>query len=199
MDLKYEAVGAAYCNVYVTQNGYPYRSDYYLPTSYNLGVNSYPSGQYTWSLTCTSSQGAQNTVVANGYVTNISLNWLANTTSTGGMVPISNGATVSWSVSANAPFDQISSGSGADYCQVQSYGFNGNPIGDPQHLPMWNSFQPYSQVLLWDSGTPFPIYYQFATFYFGNPSPYDGYKWRLTCSSYYGVSKSTIMYGMPQP
>ena len=198
VDLKHEAVGAANCDVYVTRNGAYYLQQFYLPTSYSLGVNSYPSGQYTWSLTCTSPQGTQNTVVANGYVTNISLNWLANTTSTGGMVPINNGATVSWSVSANAPFDQISSSSGADYCQVQSYGFNGNPIGDPQH-PAWSSVQPYSQVLLWDSATPFPIYYQFATFYFGNPSPYDGYKWRLTCSSYYGLSKSTIMYGMPQP
>ena len=200
VDLKYEAVGATYCDVYVTRNGAYYSMQYYLPTSYDLGANLLPSGQYTWSVTCTSPQATQNTVVAIGAVTNISLSWLANTTSTipNGMVPISHGGTVYWSVPQNASFDQISSSSGADYCQVHSYGFNGNPIGDPEH-PARNPFQPYSQVLLWDSGTPFPTYYQFATLYFGNPTPYDGYKWRLTCSSNFGLSKSTVMYGKPQP
>lgn len=201
VDLKFEAIGADYCIVNVTKNGEPY-SYYYTVPSHNLGVNAYPPGQYSWSITCISSLGTQTTVVANGYLRRpVSVAWLASTTSTGlAMQAIPNGTTVSWSVSANAPFDQINQATGADYCHILSYGFNGNTNNDASN-PTWNTntTPPFSQVLLWDSTPYFATYYQHATFYFGDPQPYEGYKWLLRCWNSDGEEKSTVMYGKPQP
>ena len=195
--LKYEAVGAAYCNVYVTQNGYPYRSDYYLPTAYNLGVNSYPPGQYNWSVTCISAQGTQTAVVANGYIKRrvTFLAWEASTTSTGyNWQQLGDGQTVTWSVSANAPFSQRYVSQGADYCQVQTYGVY---IGVGYRIV---------GSKLWDSDPYYPTNLEFVALNLGDPrivswpgGPYDGYMWRLRCWNYDGSESRTEMWGTTEP
>ena len=197
VDLKYEAVGAAYCNVYVTQNGYPYRSDYYLPTAYNLGVNSYPPGQYNWSVTCISAQGTQTAVVANGYIKRrvTFLAWEASTTSTGyNWQQLGDGQTVTWSVSANAPFSQRYVSQGADYCQVQTYGVY---IGVGYRIV---------GSKLWDSDPYYPTNLEFVALNLGDPrivswpgGPYDGYMWRLRCWNYDGSESRTEMWGTTEP
>ena len=210
VDLKFEAIGAQYCIVNVTKNGEPYSYYGALPV-HNLGVNAYPPGQYNWTITCVSPQSTQTTVVANGYIKRaVSAYWIASTTSTGvnAQTPIawqtmSNGGLVTWSVSATAPFDQINQATGADYCRIQSSGFNGNHLADPDNPAFYmggsSQLPAFSQNLLWDSGNYFPTYYQHATFYFGYPNPYDGYKWLLTCWNTDGDTKKTVMYGKPQP
>lgn len=210
VDLKFEAIGAQYCIVNVTKNGEPY-SYYYTVSSHNLGVNAYHPGQYNWTITCVSPQSTQTTIVANGYIKRVvSAYWIASTTSTGvnAQTPIawqtmSNGGLVTWSVSANAPFDQINQAAGADYCRIQSSGFNGNLAADPDNPAFYmggsGQLPAFSQNLLWDSGNYFPANYQHATFYFGYPNPYDGYKWLLTCWNTDGDTKKTVMYGKPQP
>jgi hypothetical protein len=92
----------------------------------------------------------------------------------------------------------------ADYCWVQSFGFAGNPVGDPDH-PNSNFFQPFQQTLLWDSGMYFPTSYNFGSFNFGDPqnspyglAPFHGYKWLLHCWNYDGDWKTKVMYGVGQ-
>lgn len=219
VNLQFQAVGAADCYVDIINNGAYYLYHYYLPTTYSFGTYFLPHGQNTWTVTCTSPQGTQTTTVAYGFVKRgISLNWYASTTSTFGSQAIPHGGTVSWSISANAPFDQYFASSGADYCHVQSFGWVGDPSWDPEYpsgyrspFTTYYSQQPYpppEPFPLWDSGGYFPTYYTFATFRFGDPNsqpnalglqPYHGYKWRLMCWNYDGISKTTIMYGMAQP
>ena len=204
--LKFAAQGAAYCYINPTFNGTPTQQLFFSnpPIAYDFGASALAPGQYSWSVTCVSPQGTQTTVVANGHIKRpIQVYWVARTTSTGSnWQTISNFGGVSWSVSANAPFDQYNNSSGADYCHVKSYGYFGNSDGDPDN-PAWHTytFPPYysqTNPPLWDSGIPFPTYYLFATFNFGNPTPYAGYKWLLTCSNGDGET-STVMYGKPQP
>ena len=207
VNLKFEAVGAQYCIVNITKNGEPYSYYGALPV-HNLGVNAYQPGQYRWTITCISPQSTQTTVIANGYLKRpVSVAWLASTTSTGlQMQVIPNGSSIAWSVPANAPFDQINQATGADYCNIMVYGFYGSPLGDgnPIH-PNFNPSHYYSQrnsngeeIVLWNSGFYFPTYYQHATFYFGYPQPYEGYKWQLSCRNSDGVFATTVMYGKPQ-
>lgn len=177
VNLRFEAEGASNCYVSVTRYGY-YYSSVNGPTSYNLGAG-LPSGQYSWTVTCTSSQGTQTIAVANGYIKrNVTLvAWEANTTSTGyAWQQLYNGQFVTWSLSANAPFSQRYVSQGADYCQVQSFGA-------------------YIQVgyvmmgtKLWDSGEYFYTSYEFAPLNLGDPTstslpngPYQGYMWRVHC------------------
>lgn len=212
VDLKYEAIGAQYCVANVTKDGAPHLNDYTLP-SHNLGVQAYSPGQYVWTVTCYSPQGTQTTVVANGHLKRpVTVAWRVSTTSTGATnttpswQPIPNGNTVMWSASASpsAPFDQIHESTGADWCHIQTYAWNGNSNGDPVNpvYSMQSTFPPYyaqTEPPLWDIGPVSPTYYQHATFYFGsNPQPsYVGYKWLLTCGNS-DESKRTVMYGRPQ-
>lgn len=195
--LKYEAVGATSCDVYVTRNGAYYSTQYYLPTTYNLGANLLPTGQYTWAVTCTSPQATQTTVVANGYIKRrvTFLAWEANTTSTGfNWQQLSDGQNVTWSVSANAPFSQRYASQGADYCQVQTYG---------AHIGV--GFR-YAGSKLWDSDPYYPTNLEFVSLNLGDPrivlwpgGPYDGYMWRLRCWNDDGSESTTDMWGSTEP
>jgi len=209
VNLRYQAVGATgSCLVTITRNGGAYSSNYY-PTTYNLGANLLSPGQYTWSVTCTSAQGIQTTTVASGLIKRpLTLDWFANTTSTGNAwQAIGYGATVSWSLSTNASFSQYYNSVGSDYCQVRSYGWIGNISGDIDS-PSFNYVSPpyFSQTLLWDSGIYYPSYFNFGSFQLGNPNtapaplgPYNGYKWFLSCRNNEGTSQSKLMYGTSQP
>lgn len=207
-NLRYQAVGAVgNCLVTVTRNGAAYSSGYY-PSTYNLSANLLPPGQYTWSVTCNSAQGIQTNAVATGLIRRpITLNWFSNTTSTGGVFQaLANGANVTWSASANAPFSQYYNSVGADYCRVQSSGFTGSiflDLDNPNFNPLNTAF---AATLLWDSGLYYPAYFNFGSFNLGNPNtaapplgPYNGYKWLLTCRNSDGESKQTVMYGTSQP
>lgn len=88
---------------------------------------------------------------------------------------------------------------------MQSFGFTGNPVGDPQH-PNSNYYQSFQPTLLWDSGMYFPTSFTFARFNFGDPlnspygiAPYTGYKWLLQCWNYDGDWTTKVMYGVAQP
>lgn len=207
-NLRYQAVGAVgNCLVTVTRNGAAYSSGYY-PSTYNLSANLLPPGQYTWSVTCNSAQGIQTNAVATGLIRRpITLNWFSNTTSTGSVFQaLANGANVTWSASANAPFSQYYNSVGADYCRVQSSGFTGSiflDLDNPNFNPLNTAF---AATLLWDSGLYYPAYFNFGSFNLGNPNtaapplgPYNGYKWLLTCRNSDGESKQTVMYGTSQP
>ena len=179
-----------------------------------------------WNIRCTSLpsfQGTSTTVAAYGTVKRrMTVGWQAKTTSTTNTWTVIaatnrqikttwNGGLVQWSYFA--PFDQISYAENADWCQIQSIGFVGNPFKDPEHPTFPNSSNPlnsgsYAEINpwptppLWDSGPYFPTNYTFATFYFQDPrqSPYglpytDGYKWRLTCFNGDDVPQTAIMYG----
>ena len=94
---------------------------------------------------------------------------------------------------------------------MESYGFTGHPNGDKGDPgnPNYSSLPQYSftpSAVLWDSNMygPYPTAYDFGTLYLGDPhnspyglAPYDGYKWRLTCSNVDGDTVKKIMYGMP--
>jgi hypothetical protein len=208
LNLRFDSAGATSCYADVMRNGY-FQGRYYFGASANIGAygGTQYGGNFTWAVTCTSAQGQQTTATASGTLRRrISLDWSAATTSTGGYwQTLPNGAIVSWSVSANAPFDQSYTSTNADYCWVQSFGFIGNPYGDIQN-PNFNYYQSFQQTFLWDSGMYFPRAYLFATFNFRDPhnspygiAPFDGYKWLLQCWNYDGDWKSKVMYGVAQP
>lgn len=210
VNLRYQALGASgSCLVSVARNGAAYSSGYFA-TTYNLGANLLPPGQYTWSVTCTSPQGTQTTTVASGLIKRpITLNWFVNTTSTSGVFQaLANGATVTWSASANASFSQYYNATGADTCRIRSSGFTGNSFADQLDNPNFSPFASpvFTPTLLWDSGATYPAYFNFGSFNFGNPNtaappfgPYNGYKWLLTCTNTDGISNATVMYGTSQP
>lgn len=210
IDLRLGAFGASYCAIYVTQNGNYYNNYYLVPApTVNLNAAALPAGaQYVWDVTCFSPQGIATNVVARGFVKRVvSQAWQVRTTSTGGgWQNLSSGALVTWALGGS--FEQNYFSSGADYCQVQSFGFRGNIANDREKPgnPGYDVFPPaFSQTLLWDSGPFFPTSYPFGTFYLGNPNtaapplgPYDGYKWRLACRNWEGDSKVSVMYGQLQ-
>lgn len=119
LNLRFEAVGANYCNVDITRWGYPYAT-FNVGTSYNLGAN-LPGGDFAWTVTCMSAQAAQ-TVTASGHVKRrVAVAWEANTTSTGyTWQPVGDGQFVTWSLSGT--FAQRYASQGADYCQVTTFG-----------------------------------------------------------------------------
>jgi len=206
-NLRFESVGASSCYLDVYRSGY-FQGRFYFATSGSIGGygDTGQGGQFVWVVTCTSAQGQQTSVSATGYIRrNITLDWSAATTSTGGVwQTILHGGTVSWSASANAPFDQAYSSYNADYCWVLTYGFTGNQAGDPSN-PNYNAFAQYQETLLWDSGLYFPTSYIFATFNFGDPlyspygiAPYNGYKWLLQCRNSDGDVQTKVMYGVAQ-
>jgi hypothetical protein len=225
IDLRFQAVGASSCAV-VTSNYYaPWDYWYAIGTqtylaqssllSVPLNANLLQPGKYRWSIACTSAQGTVSNATADGFVRrSVSLHWWANTTSTfGAWQELQNAVTVSWSISANAPFSQKYQTLGADSCSVVSLGYNGNVIGDADNpaQAIWmqtHSIPPFFQQSsppLWVSGI-YPTFADFGTWYFGDPrspsSPYgqwDGYKWLLTCSNTDGDTKKTVMYGTWQP
>ena len=210
VDLRFDSVGAQYCRVIVTRNGVP-GTPFYTSPRHNLGVNAYVPGQYSWSITCFSPQGTQTTVVADGYLKRpVSVAWRISTTSTGFVHQvIPHGGSVFWSVPNNASFDMANESTGADFCHILVYGFYGNPRGDienPAYFtystspPFYSQSYPYpgvGNILLYDSGPYFSTYFQQATFYFGHPQPYEGYKWKLTCRNS-DVAVTTVVYGKPQ-
>jgi Subtilase family len=210
VDLRFQAVGAAFCNVVVTNNGVAGQG-VSTPTSYQFFYSGFPPnllpfGQNTWAVTCYSADGTSNTATANGRIKQpVTVAWLARTSSTGGnWQTIPSGSTVNW---GNGAFDQKSTSTGADYCEVLSYGFTGSQYRDiesPQYVVNNINNLPgfvQSNPALWNSGVYFPTSYTFATFYFGNPvtaappfGSFQGYKWKLTCRNS-DESKTTVMYG----
>lgn len=208
IDLKYEVVGAASCYMLIQDSsGNSQFANLAVPSStLSANINFLPLGQTSWSVTCTSAQGTQTTAVANGFIRRtVKPYWVASTTSTGGSSQnlswqtISNGGLVTWSAAANAPFDQYNTSSGADSCQVKSYGYYGNFNNDRDNPAFSVLASPnFVQNKLWDSDPGFPTYYRFATFYFGTPpAPYEGYKWLLICTNTDGETQKTVMYGRP--
>jgi Subtilase family len=212
VNLRVQAEGASSCSVYLTQSGMYW--SYAMPApspSATLLTSNLPPGQYAWNVTCTSPLGTTTTVIANGKIkAPLTVNWQARTSSTGGnWQTINNGDIVYW---ANGPFDQRVTSSGATYCGVQSFGYNGNYARDPEYAfyNVNNQFgPPFSATQLWPlpAGTTasVPTAYTFATFTYGNPQtaapplgPFLGYKWKLTCGNADGA-KSTVMYGRQSP
>ncbi len=210
INLRFGASGASYCSVYITQNGYFYDNYWVVPSSLvNLPVTGLPQGAtYNWTVTCYSPQNTTTTVSAGGYIKRtITAYWMANTTSTGGNWQyVNSGDLVTWA--NGGAFTQYYFSSGADYCQVQSFGTRGNIFNDSEKpgYPGYDAFSPpFSQTTLWDSGPYFPTSYQFGIFYLGNPNtaapplgPYEGYKWRLACRNWEGDYKVRVMYGRLQ-
>lgn len=222
IDLRFQAIGASSCTVYVERYisyGYSGYWDYaswlsfsaqQLQSQISLAGNivSLQAGYlYRWTVTCTSAQGTTSAALASGYIKRVvTLNWYVSTTSTGNIwQAIPNGGSVTWSAVTNAPFSQYYQAYGADYCNVRSYGFHGVTSRDADN-PNYQRYSPFGYTFtqsnppLWDSGWYYPSYYQFATFSIGDPliSPYgsyDGFKWLLTCWNYDGDSKQTVMYG----
>ena len=210
--LRLQAVGAAYCYFdYTPQGGWP--SQRWLwnnPTTYDLTAGVPPGQNYLWTVTCVSPEGVETKAVASGRIKqHVVAKWLVDTTSTPGQTSIANFGQVTWAF--NGPFTQISLGVGAQYCDVWSYGFTGNPSLDPDFRPPL-AFPPpnqtYQQTNLWDSlrdtGAHLANYYEFGTLNLADPhnSPYglasfDGYKWRLTCSNN-DETNTTVMYGTMQ-
>ncbi len=207
INLRFGASGASYCTVYITQNGNYYTNYSVTPAAlFNLSVTNLPAGfTYNWTVTCYSPQNTSTTASASGYIKRtITATWQANTTSTGNVWRnLISGDLVTWSVSGSFSQNYISSG--ADYCQVQSFGTRGSIANDREKPgnPGYDVFPPaFSQTLLWDSGPNFPTSYPFGTFYLGNSNtappplgPYEGYKWRLACRNSEGVNKVSVMYG----
>lgn len=216
INLRFQAVGASYCIANVSRYGSFYTQQYFGATG-NLG-NGLPGGQYNWQVTCTSPQGTQTTVTANGTIRrHVNAYWYAKTTSTSDQWQyIPNRGVVYWSIAANAPFDQFYTSEGADACEINSYGYRDNIAADPEQNSAFPFANPptYSQTLLWNStaysGYYWPTGFTFGTMYFGDPNsanpplglgPYNGYKWRLTCWNTDGGSyeaKSVIMFGHGQ-
>lgn len=220
VQLKYYVVGASYCYAQAYQNGGYYSSKYLTVPTGTFDSSILPFGTVQWNITCGSPEGSANTLVAGGLLKRrIFLGWRAKTTSTNMQwQEMPNGHTITWSVPANASFDQQHWSDGADSCEVQSYGWLGNPSWDPDNpnpnayaQPMFFNSAPYANEPspLWNSGYPFAASYTYATFYYGDSNaypnpiglvtmPYNGYKWRLTCRNAEGVSETRVMYGKPQ-
>ncbi len=210
-NLRFEAVGASSCHIWVTQNYWTYLS-YNTGSSQNLLAGLY-DGPFAWTVTCTSAQSTQTIATASGLLRRrITMNWQANTTSTGGnWQTLNNFDTVTWSIAGNAPFDQAYTAYNADSCQVETFGFTGPTAGDQNgndpsnpyfNPPIFPPSYQQSNPAMWDSGIGFPTSYVFATFNFGDPhaSPYgfayyDGYKWKLTCTNTDGDRLVRVMYG----
>jgi Subtilase family len=199
INLRFGAVGASYCSIWITQNGLYFNFYYnYSPSTLVVLPNLLPRGYYVWSVTCFSSQNTYTTVNAYGFIKrSITADWQARTASTGGnwqtvKQPYSrdpNNYVIGWSV--NGSFEQNYSSTGSDYCNVKSYGYRGSVTQDVQNPDyLFNSLAPpYSQRLLWCTGpgtqtnttTPtdiqtvtctganYPGSFSFGPFYFGNP------------------------------
>lgn len=193
--LRYEAIGANSCNIYVTRNGAYYSLVASQPTAGNLWASSLDPGQYSWSITCISPQGSQSTAVASGYIRRIVsyVYWDANTYETNfNWVQLSPGQTIRWmnADGATGNFAQRYRSDG-DFCQVKTYGaYIG--VGYSYIDPYW----------LWDSGDHFPANLEFIALNFHDPSTvgpkyYDGYMWRVRCWNTDGNEITKEMWGTP--
>lgn len=189
--LRYEAVGAASCEMTVYWNGWYWYTQQHLPATYNVQANQYTTpGDYTWSLTCTSPQGTQNTAVVTGRIKKkvTLVAWEVNTTSTGGeWWRLNQGDTVTWSADTNAPFWQRYMSEGADGCRIQTFGAFIGLGGNYTGAKLWDSDPNPNNPLNPDSA-PYPPSHDFGTLFLGNPmtipwmgGPYQGYMWRVYC------------------
>jgi subtilisin family serine protease len=219
INLRFGAVGASYCSIWITKNGLYFNFYYnYSPSPVVILPSLLPRGYYVWSVTCFSPQNTYTTVNAYGFIKrNITASWQVSTTSTGGVLQLLNNyALTQWSVNGTLTQNYVSTGS--DYCNVESYGYTGVDTQDFENPNnQYNDVSPrFVSRLLWctgpDSktrngvtvactGANYPSNFQFGTFNFGNPlaavpplGPYQGYKWRLECNNADG-NQVRLMYG----
>ncbi len=236
ISMRFDSVGAESCRLQVYNNGWesyapptPPRS-YTFPTAPPEVHYALPPGNTSWTVTCTSPppHSTQNTATASARIKRkLTGGWRASTTSTGDITRwINSGDVVSWSLAASFTHSFIKYG--ADYCQVQSFGFRGTPYRDqdnPQRGSNTIEGAFFNQELLWCSGggppnssTPakcvgddkrlYPWSVGFVPFWLGDPNapvdpnpvttPYDGYKWKLTCWNFEDEDKFDVMYGKLQ-
>jgi hypothetical protein len=181
-----------------------------MGTSADIGIGVPASAiPYQWIVKCVSPQGTQTTQQVTGRIRRVvSLGWEANTSGNpSAWQNMANGGVIAWAI--NGPFDQRYSSTGADACMIESFGYTGAIVLDPEN-PNRNLnavAPPYNQTRLWSSGDypNWPVSYEFARFYFGDPmnspygfAPFNGYKWKLTCAAFGDDQKTVVMYGRMQ-
>lgn len=164
--LRYEGIGAEYCNLTAYMNGTLWYSNPNFLPAYDWYSTSLPVGTYTWNVDCVSPQGTHSTASATATITppppTPSVTWYVDNVPRNGQV---------LSIPPNTSFNLRYSSAATTSCDVSAFmGPNGTFLN------------------LWYTANGLPTAYDWGSVQL---TP-NRYRWRVTCTGPYGSTNQTV-------